>query len=124
MSQTGVSRVDTAAQDVTLRERAIDTSSFAFTLEDGNGLVFGAKAFISVVRRHGLNQEYITPYSPEQNGMIQRWFRTLKEECICLQRFKNRDQAFEIIDRWIDRHHTERLHWSPSYLTIAQFRTK
>jgi transposase InsO family protein len=27
-------------------------------------------------RSYGLDQEYITPYAPEQNGMIERFFRT------------------------------------------------
>jgi len=27
-------------------------------------------------------QEFITPYGPEQNGIIERFFRSLKEECI------------------------------------------
>ncbi|MBP6263358.1 MAG: DDE-type integrase/transposase/recombinase [Nitrospira sp.] len=29
-----------------------------------------------------LQQEFITPYTPEQNGMIERFFRSLKEECV------------------------------------------
>jgi len=29
-----------------------------------------------------LKQEYITPYTPEQNGLIERFFRSLKEECV------------------------------------------
>jgi len=35
--------------------------------------VFGAKVLVNVVRHYGLDQEYITPYSPEQNGMIERF---------------------------------------------------
>lgn len=34
---------------------------------------------MAVVRRYGLAQEYIKPYSPEQNGMIERFFPTLKQ---------------------------------------------
>jgi len=65
--------------------------------------VFGAKVFVSVVRRYGLEQEYITPYSPEQNGMIERFFLTLKQECVWLQRFEDRDHAFRVIADWLDR---------------------
>lgn len=36
---------------------------------------------VSVVRRSGLDQEYITPH-PEENGMIARFFLTLKQECV------------------------------------------
>jgi len=65
-------------------------SNMAMSRSD-NGLVFGAKVFVKVVRRYGLDQEYITPYSPEQNGMIERFFRTLKEECLWHHRFQSRD---------------------------------
>jgi putative transposase len=37
---------------------------------------------VNVVRRYSLDQEYITPYSPEQNGMMEWFFRILKEECL------------------------------------------
>ena len=30
-----------------------------------------------------LAQEFITPYTPEQNGIIERFFRSVKEECVC-----------------------------------------
>ena len=34
-------------------------------LRGDNGLVFGTKVSVSVVRRYGVGQEYITPYSPK-----------------------------------------------------------
>jgi len=50
-----------------LRDRQVDSTT-GLALRSDNGLVFGAKAFVRVARRYGLHQEYITPYSPEQNG--------------------------------------------------------
>jgi putative transposase len=32
-------------------------------------------------RAYRLHQEFITPYPPEQNSIIERFFRSLKEEC-------------------------------------------
>ena len=61
------------------------------------GLVFGAKAFVTVARRYGLTQEYITPYTPQQNGMIERFFLTLKQECVWRHRFESRDPAFRVV---------------------------
>ena len=29
-----------------------------------------------------LEEELIMPYTPEQNGIIERFFRSLKEECV------------------------------------------
>jgi putative transposase len=62
-------------------------------------------------RSYGLDQEYITPYAPEQNGMIERFFRTLKE-CLWHHRFSSRDQAFLVIAAWLEKYHTERPHSS------------
>jgi putative transposase len=76
----------------------------------GHGLAFGAKAFVAVVRRYRLGQEYITPYTPEQNGMIERFFMTLKQECVWLHRFENGDDAFRVIADWLDRYDAERPH--------------
>ena len=71
--------------------------------------------------RYGLEHEYITPYSPEQNGMIERFFLTLKQECVWLQRFDDRDHAFRVIADWLDRYHSERPHSALGYLTPKEF---
>ncbi|EIX9432408.1 TPA: DDE-type integrase/transposase/recombinase [Klebsiella pneumoniae] len=34
------------------------------------------------VKSYGLQQEFITPYTPKQNGMVERVIRTLKEQCV------------------------------------------
>ena len=52
-------------------------------LRSDNGIVFGAKPFVAVVNRWKLEQEYIVPYTPEQNGMIERFFGSMKSECVC-----------------------------------------
>lgn len=93
-------------------------------MRSDNGLVFGAKAFVKVVRRYGLDQEYITPYTPEQNGMIERFFGSLKAECVWLHRFEDRDHAFAVISRWMDKYHEERPHSALGYLTPAEYREK
>jgi len=45
-----------------------------------NGLIFQSRRFRTACRDSGLRQEFITPYTPEQNGLIERFFRSLKEE--------------------------------------------
>ena len=97
LSRSGVARIAAAALEDALRDRRIEYGHAPLTLRSDNGLVFGAKVFVSVVRRYGLDQEYITPYSPEQNRMIERFFRTLKEECLWHHRYSSRDQAFFVV---------------------------
>lgn len=52
-----------------------------FLLRSDNGLVFTSRNYTALVRSYGLRQEFITPHCPQQNGMIERVIRTLKEQC-------------------------------------------
>jgi putative transposase len=124
LSRSGVAKVASAALEEALRERGIVPGSNGLVLRADNGLVFGAKPFVAIVRRYGLEQEYITPYCPEQNGMIERFFGSLKSECVWLHRFRNRDHAFGVISRWIDKYHVERPHQALGYLTPREYQAR
>jgi putative transposase len=39
-----------------------------------NGLIFQSRRFRAACRDYRLRQEFITPYTPEQNGLIERFF--------------------------------------------------
>ena len=43
-----------------------------FLLRSDNGLVFTSRNYTRLVRSYGLQQEFITPHCPQQNGMIER----------------------------------------------------
>ena len=72
MSRSAVALIAAAALEDALRDGRVEYGHAPLTLRSDNGLVLGAKVFVSVVRRYGLDQEYI---APEQNGMIERFFR-------------------------------------------------
>jgi putative transposase len=122
LSRSGIAGVAAAALEDALRRRRIDRRTPDLVLRSDNGLVFGAKTFVQVARRYGLAQEYIPPYTPQQNGMIERFFLTLKQECVWLQRFESRDHAFEIVADWLDRYDTDRPHSALGYLTPKEYR--
>lgn len=124
LSRTGVSHVAAAALEDALRSRGIARKGSGLTLRSDNGLVFGAKPFVAVARRWGLEQEYIVPYTPEQNGMIERFFGSLKAECVWLHHFTDRDHAFRVIADWMDHYDGERPHQALDYLTPAEYRAK
>lgn len=92
------------------------------TLRHDNGLVFGSRGYIATVKDYGLTQEYITPYTPEQNGLCERFIRTIKEECIWQHRFAGLDEARRAITRWIEWYNRERPHSALKYQTPAQRR--
>jgi putative transposase len=60
-----------------------------FLLRSDNGLIFTSRQFTRLVRSYGLQQEFITPHCPQQNGMVERVIRTLKEQCIHRHRFES-----------------------------------
>jgi len=70
-------------------------------LRSDNGLVFTSKRYTTTAKAYGLSQEFITPYTPEQNGLVERFIRTLKEECIWQHRFGSLAQAREMISSYI-----------------------
>jgi putative transposase len=72
-----------------------------FVLRSDNGLVFTSRSYTALVRADGLRQEFITPYSPEQNGMVERVIRTLKEQCAHRHRFESLQHASRTIGEWI-----------------------
>lgn len=91
-------------------------------LRSDNGLIFQSKRFRAACREYRLAQEYITPYTPEQNGLVERWFRSLKEECVWVNRFADFAAAQRAIAAWIAWYNAERPHRALGYLSPAAFR--
>jgi putative transposase len=48
-----------------------------------------------------LHQEFITPYTPEQNGIVERFFRSSEEECVWQRNFSDFAEARTAITHWI-----------------------
>lgn len=72
-----------------------------FLLRSGNALVFTSRSYTTMVRGYGLSQEFITPHCPQQNGMVERIFRTLKEQCAHRHRYEGQQHASRGIGDWI-----------------------
>ena len=47
-------------------------------LRSDNGLIYQSRRFRHACRDYRLQQEFITPYTPEQDGIIERFFRSPK----------------------------------------------
>lgn len=62
------------------------------------------------------------PYTPEQNGLIERFFRTLKEECIWQHNFATFREAQVAIGQWIGWYNEKRPHMALGYLSPRQYR--
>ena len=91
-------------------------------IRSDNGLMFQSQRFRAACRFYRLSQEFITPYTPQQNGMIERWFRSLKEECVWQQSFVDFAEAERAIRRWIGWYNAERPHQALGYRSPQQYR--
>ena len=97
-------------QALILRFRTLGRVPKSFLLRSDNGLVFTSRSYTTLVRGYGLRQEFITPHSPEQNGMVERLIRTLKEQCVHRHRFETLQHASRVISDWVGWYNTRRPH--------------
>jgi putative transposase len=109
-------------------ERALETALIArfgiaygapegLTLRHDNGLVFGSKLYRGTAAEYGLRQEFITPYTPEQNGLAERFIRSFKEECVWQHAFGSIEEARRAIAGWIVWYNSQRPHQALAYKT-------
>ena len=91
-------------------------------LRSDNGLIFQSRRFRAACRDYRLRQEFITPYTPEQNGIVERFFRSLKEECVWQRSFPSFVEARRAVRRWIGWYNERRPHQALGYLSPRQYR--
>ncbi|MBL3598159.1 transposase, partial [Rhodovulum sulfidophilum] len=75
-----------------------------------NGSFFTSHHFTAIIRSYGLKQEFITPHCPQQNGMVERFIRMLKEQCVHRHRFESIQHAMRVIGDWIAFYNHRRPH--------------
>jgi len=93
-------------------------------LRSDNGLIFQSRRFRQACRDYRLQQEFITPYTPEQNGIIERFFRSLKEECVWQHVFQTFEEARQVIRDWVQWYNQGRPHSALGYRSPVQYRTQ
>ena len=91
-------------------------------LRSDNGLIFQSRQFRQACRDYRLQQEFITPYTPEQNGLIERFFRSLKEECVWQYHFAGFAEAQRAIATWIQWYNEDRPHQALQYRSPRRYR--
>ena len=91
-----------------------------FLLRSDNGLVFTSRTYTRLVRSYGLRQEFITPHCPQQNGMVERLIRTVKEQCVHRHRFENQRHAMRVLGDWIQFYNNRRPHQALGMKTPAE----
>lgn len=121
LSRSGKAKTAEAALEQALIARygTLGRVPTPFLLRSDNGLVFTSRSYTALVRSYGLRQEFITPHSPEQNGMVERVIRTLKEQCAHRHRFETLQHASRVIGDWINFYNNRRPHQALGMKTPA-----
>lgn len=122
LSRTGKTTTAAAALEQALIARfgALGTVPASFLLRSDNGLVFTSRHYTALVRHYGLRQEFITPHCPQQNGMVERLIRTLKEQCVHRHRFESQQHAMRVIGDWVQFYNHRRPHQALGMKTPAE----
>lgn len=84
-----------------------------------NGSQFIAKDFKEFIRLSGMSHVRTSPYYPQSNGKIERWHKTIKQDCIRPAVLLSKDDANRTIEKFIEHYNHRRLHSSIGYVTPA-----
>lgn len=84
-------------------------------IRSDNGSGYVSKEFRGVMRENGVGHQRIRPHCPEENGIIERSNRTLREE-LDGEALTTYWQALDVLAKVIRRYNHERLHSALGYL--------
>lgn len=86
-----------------------------------NGSQFISKDFAEYLKQAGLQHIRTSIAYPQSNGKIERYHRTIHEECLMKKSLIDLDDARKQIANFIEYYNTKRLHSSLFYLTPDDF---
>lgn len=84
-------------------------------IQSDNGKSYLSRDFKMVLSQRGVGHNLIHPYCPEENGIVERWHRTMGEKYEGSEP-GNLFEGKEVIDRIVIWYNDERLHSALNYL--------
>jgi len=106
---------------IALAEAASQREIHTLELRSDNGCHYGAKVFREEIKRLGISHTRTMVNTPKGNAVVERFFRSLKEECVWQQAFKSFDEAKPKVDAWIKQYNEDRPHQTLGYETPQRF---
>jgi putative transposase len=117
----GLKRSIPAKSVIEILQRVIDECGKPEEIRTNNGPEFTSKLFQLWLKNNGIKWLQIQPGKPQQNGIIERFNRTFREEVLDANIFYNLHQTEEFFHEWIKEYNGERLHESLGYLTPNEY---
>jgi putative transposase len=106
---------------IALGEAASKRPVDVLELRSDNGCHYGSKVFRAEINRLGIKHTRTMVNTPKGNAVIERFFRSLKEECVWQHRFINFEEAKLAVERWIEEYNLRRPHQALNYLAPCLF---
>ena len=91
-------------------------------LRADHGPQYTADQFLGELRWLGIRLSHSYVGEPECNGIMERWIRTLKEECLHLHDFATLEEARQVIGEFVEQYNREWLLERHGYRTPAEVR--
>jgi transposase InsO family protein len=86
------------------------------------GVQYAAKEYTKLLAEAGIEISMAEVGEPTQNGYAERLMRTIKEEEVELSEYRNFEEAYQEIGKFLDEVYTKkRIHSSLGYLTPMEF---
>ena len=82
-----------------------------------NGTQFICREFKEYIRPCGMTHVKTSPYYPQSNGKVERFFQSLKQECIRPKTPLCLEDAIRIVTQFVDTYNNHRLHSALGYIT-------
>lgn len=89
-------------------------------MQSDNGSGYISREFLQVLKEHGLGHHRIKPHCPEENGVIERSFRTLRE-ALEGEELPDLVEAKRVLARVVRWYNEARLHSALGYLPPATY---
>ena len=93
-------------------------------LRTDHGSQYGSRAFKESMRILGVKQEFIAVNTPEQNGHMESFHKTLKREYVWTRDFQSFQEAAEVIQESYLDYNQNRIHSALGYLTPYEYLAK
>jgi putative transposase len=89
-------------------------------IQSDNGSGYIAREYLQVLKEHGLGHHRIKPHCPEENGVIERSFRTMRE-ALEGEELRHLLDAERVLAKVVHWYNEERLHSALGYLPPATY---
>lgn len=89
-----------------------------------NGPQFICRDFKEYIRLCGMTHVKTSPYYPQSNGKVERFFQSLKQECIRPRTPLSLGDARRIVAEFVDTYNNHRLHSAIGYITPRDSRLR